>query len=239
MVMHFTRSASAFLRVTRCVSLRDLASRQAVPVRGSYCDGHRWRGDSAALFGLEPAPANSLRALRPLRSDSAGEHETCALERVRPQAEQHSRSQKSPLPGTACREYKRWRASGSTSLLHSKPGPGRPQRSIARCLAFFDFAAARCSARSSLAGRCCLSVAALGRAASSSTAAKSKNARDVGATAPTSEPDALRPARPRLCARSQRKAHSAVGSCAIPTPGPLSNNDFHRAPQAAAADDMT
>jgi hypothetical protein len=134
-------------------SFVNLASRQAVPVRGSYCDGHRWRGDSAALFGLEPAPANSLRALRPLRSDSAGEHETCALERVRPQAEQHSRSQKSPLPGTACREYKRWRASGSTSLLHSKPGPGRPQRSIARCLAFFDFAAARLGAPRGLTGR--------------------------------------------------------------------------------------
>ena len=46
----------------RFVSRVDLASRQAVPGRGSYCLGHRWRGDCAALFGLEPAPANSLRA---------------------------------------------------------------------------------------------------------------------------------------------------------------------------------
>jgi len=46
------------------VALYDLASRQTVPVRGSYCDGHRLRGDFAALFGLEPAPANSLRALK-------------------------------------------------------------------------------------------------------------------------------------------------------------------------------
>jgi len=46
------------------VALYDLASRQAVPGRGSYCDGHRLRGDFAALFGLEPAPANSLRALK-------------------------------------------------------------------------------------------------------------------------------------------------------------------------------
>ncbi|MDB5880874.1 MAG: ribonuclease regulator RraA [Ramlibacter sp.] len=56
-------------------SLIDLASRQAVPVRGSYCLGHRLRGDCAALFGLGPAPRNSLRALGPLRSNNRGESE--------------------------------------------------------------------------------------------------------------------------------------------------------------------
>jgi hypothetical protein len=39
------------------------------------------RFDFAGKIGLEPAPCNSLRALRPLRSTMHGEHETNALKR--------------------------------------------------------------------------------------------------------------------------------------------------------------
>jgi hypothetical protein len=40
------------------------------------------RSDCAGKIGLEPAPCNSLRALRPLRSAMHGEHETNALKRA-------------------------------------------------------------------------------------------------------------------------------------------------------------
>jgi hypothetical protein len=61
------------------------------------------RSDSAEKIGLKPAPQNLLRALRPLRSTTCGEHETWRYA-LRLQADFFSRPAKSPPPGTACRD---------------------------------------------------------------------------------------------------------------------------------------
>jgi len=61
------------------------------------------RYDFAEKIGSGPAPRNSLRALRPLRSNMHGEHETkrCA---PGPEPIFSAATPKSPPPGTACRE---------------------------------------------------------------------------------------------------------------------------------------
>jgi hypothetical protein len=79
----------------------------------------RFRSDFAGKIGLEPAPQNSLRALRPLRSTTCGESETNALRAPAP-GRFFQPPFKSPPPDTACRERTR-RACSTCDARPSRP----------------------------------------------------------------------------------------------------------------------
>ena len=66
------------------------------PAGAHTAGGLRYRSDSAAMLGLGSASQNSLRALRPLRSNSCDESVYEARKRARPQAEHRSRHRNRP-----------------------------------------------------------------------------------------------------------------------------------------------
>ena len=78
-------------------------SRQAVPGRGSCCGGRRVRRLRCGARSCGPSP-NSLRSLRSATFKQAATSQSTNALRAGPNALRSSPPQKSPLPGTACRE---------------------------------------------------------------------------------------------------------------------------------------
>ena len=158
MFCEFTRiTPNPYRCGSRAIQRQVLASRQAVPGRGSLLWRSTLRCDFAAMLGLGSASRNSLRALRPLRSNRRDESVHNAPKRARPQAEHRSHHRNEPLPGTACREPTGWARLQRTPTMHEEVGvpatntnqvstkscPGRPRRIVARRLGLLDFVAAR------------------------------------------------------------------------------------------------
>ena len=187
-------------RVLESVQRKVLASRQAVPGRGSLLWRSPLRSDFAAMLGLGSASRNSLRALRPLRSNRRDESVNEARKRARPQAEHRSRHRNEPLPGTACREPTWW----ATPLRNEhqpcrqqsrvRAGRGASLRGAWVCLISWP----RACALRELTRRTCLSVAASGREASCAT--WPRNQANPGESVRSTDrlADAPRPARTRL-----------------------------------------
>jgi hypothetical protein len=85
---------------------RQCGSRQAAPGRGSCRGGRRVRRLHCAARSCGPSP-NSLRLLRSASFKQAATSQFTNALRAGPQALRCSSPQKSPLPGTACRERNR------------------------------------------------------------------------------------------------------------------------------------
>ena len=140
------------------------------------------------MLGLGSASQNSLRALRPLRSNSCDESVHNARKRARPQAEHRSRHRNEPLPGTACREEMWWacdrRAPTMSLQRRVRAGRGASLRGAWVCLVSWR----RACALRELTRRTCLSAAALGRVASCATRHEIKQTQGSRCEAPTALP---------------------------------------------------